>query len=95
MCSISGASKTHRGGLLQVGQKRPEIFVFNESYLDGSVKSFEQIDQYLTVRRHLDVGPGRFFLGINRKSAPKRELLSRQAVGRNNLGKSSNLSVKH
>lgn len=85
MGSISGASKTQRGGFRQSVKTQQRTF-FNESYLDGSVNFFEDIDQYLTISAQLDVGKGSFFLGINRKVATTRAFFRLQARERNTFG---------
>lgn len=84
--SANGSTKTHKGGWKKVGQKPPEICVWNESYIHGSINFLEEIEQYMSTRDKLDVESDQFFLGVNKKGEKPRDLFKRQPIGRNTLG---------
>ena len=55
-----GASKTIPGGLAAVREKPPQVFVWNRVALDGMVNVYQDIEDYMQMRRSMDATTNRF-----------------------------------
>ena len=75
--SRAGASKTNPGGLAAVREKPPQIFVWNPVALDGTVNVYQDIEDYMQMRRSMDATTNRFFLGFNLKAETFSKYLKR------------------
>lgn len=51
--SACGASKTLRGGWASIGNKIPEIPIWEEPYEGGTINLYKDIDDYMYIRSTL------------------------------------------
>lgn len=78
-----GASKTNLGGYNAVGDKPPQIFIWNRVALDGLVNVYEDLEDYVKMRKTIDMSSNRFILGFNLKAKEFSTFLKKAPLGRN------------
>ena len=80
-----GALKTERGGWAAIGNKVPEISVYDKDYESRCINFFKDLDDYMSLRSITEVGTERFFVAVNVKIRHRREFLKRQHLAKNSF----------
>lgn len=70
-----GSSKTSRGGWNAIGDKVPEIPIWEESHEGGTINFYKDIDIYMDIRSKLEVATNLFFLAANYSAKKQSEFL--------------------
>lgn len=61
--SAAGALKTNKVGWSTIGEKPPEVCVWDESYVHGTINFFHDLDCYMSLHKRMRDVLSRFFLG--------------------------------
>lgn len=85
--SLTGTSKTHRGGWNSLGEKPHEVVVFNEpSRADPNINFYKDIEHYMDLRMKVDTDSPRFFMGVSHPDCTdKYRFLKKHPVGKNHF----------